>query len=198
MTVGYRIPGGTDLDSVFAVRVSSPVAATGFKIAGGTDLNQRYEPIGSSTPRANTGFRIAGGTDLALVFKDISAAANTINIDSESAFAVVSFVDALAQYQLTSGGSIRKTTVNNSVNTVGAWISPLTNFSLYSARATLVSGTVLGTMGTWLNLGTTRIWQTGSSGGSVEGVMTVEIRSDSDGIVRDTATITLHAERGDP
>lgn len=73
MTVGYRIAGGTDLDSVFVARTSAAAAATGFKDSTATDLNNRYEPRGSATPIANTGYRIAGGTDLSQVFKGIGA-----------------------------------------------------------------------------------------------------------------------------
>src|SRR5262245_17247987 len=195
---GFKIAGGADIDTLFAVRVSAPVAATGFKIAGGADINTLYEPRGSTTPRANTGYRIAGGTDLALVFKDIAVASNTVNIDNQLARSFVTGTTATAQYRLTSGGDISATTINNTLNDVGDWISPKSNFSLYSARASLVSGTVTsGALGTWLNLATDRTWTLASPSvsGLLETVITVEIRTDADGIVRDTATITLQAER---
>ena len=72
MTVGYRIAGGTDLDAVFAARVSAAVANVGFRDASGVDLSQRYEGRGGSAPISNTGF-LSGSTDLAMIFLAIVA-----------------------------------------------------------------------------------------------------------------------------
>lgn len=73
MTVGYRIAAGTDLDAVFAARVSAAAAAVGFKDSGGVDLSQRYEPRGGSAPISNTAFKNSAGTDLAMIFLAIVA-----------------------------------------------------------------------------------------------------------------------------
>lgn len=73
MTVGYRIAAGTDLDAVFAARVSAAVANVGFKDSSGVDLSQRYEGRGGSAPISNTGFKDSSGTDFAMIYLAIVA-----------------------------------------------------------------------------------------------------------------------------
>lgn len=65
----------------------------------------------------------------------------------------------------------------------------------YQVRATFVSGTVpVGTLGSWLSLGTTRTWSLTQSGeGEKTCVLTIEIRLLSTGVILDTATVTLRA-----
>jgi len=60
-----------------------------------------------------------------------------------------------------------------------------------------VSGTVTGTLGSWLNLGSNQSWTLSSPGvsGQLDGIFTLEIRLDSSGVVQDTATINLRCER---
>jgi hypothetical protein len=102
----------------------------------------------------------------------------------------------IAQYSLTSAGDVR---YNNGTNTIvdhGDWIAPKSGMSLYSARATILAGTsTTGTFGAWLNLATTRTWTLSGGGGGVDAIWLIEIRLDSTGIVQDSATLTVHAER---
>lgn len=72
MTTGYMIASGTDLDAVFAARVSAAIANTNFKSNGGVDLAQRFEPRGGVAPTTVTNFKIADGTDLNMLFKVLS------------------------------------------------------------------------------------------------------------------------------
>lgn len=68
----------------------------------------------------------------------------------------------------------------------------------YEVRATLVSGTLTsGTTGSWLGCATTRTWTKtngASNNSTVTAALTIEIRRASDGIVLDSATVTLSAE----
>lgn len=198
MTTGYVVSGVGDLDALFAARVSAPAANVGFLSNGGVDLSQRFEPIGATTPRANTGF-ISGSTDLALIFKDFAAAANTVNVGNKTTRSFTSGSTATAQYRLVNSGDIQTTEGTNSLVDIGDWINPKSNFGLYSARMTLVSGGPLssGTMGSWVNLASTQTWTLASPGisGVLTAVATLELRTDADGIVRDTATITFECER---
>jgi hypothetical protein len=73
MATGYRAGvGGSDLDLLFASRVSAAAADVGYKNSGGVDLSQLFEPIGATTPRANVNYRNSSGTDLSAIFKDIT------------------------------------------------------------------------------------------------------------------------------
>jgi hypothetical protein len=105
---------------------------------------------------------------------------------------------AIAGYSLTNGGDVQ-TIVGVSPTTVGQWISPASGFSGYEARVSVVSGssgTLTGTTGTWLNLGTTRTWDLTSFTSSLfcDRVLTVEIRDAGTLTVLTSATITLQVE----
>lgn len=195
MATDYVVSGRGDLDVLFKARTSAAIANTGFLSNGGVDLAQRFEPRGSTTAIADTNFK-AGASDLAALFMDIAAAANTITVNNFSPTAFNTGSAGVATYQLTSGGGIQATTGTNIPSSIGNWISPLTNQSLYSVRAAVVSGTfTTGTFGTWLNLAASRSWTLSGGSGGVDAVMTIEIRLDSTGVVQDTATLTFHAER---
>lgn len=82
----------------------------------------------------------------------------------------------------------------------GEWKTGPDAASLYEARWTPVSGpTPTGSaVNTWLNLGTSRGWEVSRSAvGLTTIVGTVEIRRASDGVVLDSATITLSVEISD-
>lgn len=103
---------------------------------------------------------------------------------------------ATAVYVLDSAGDIRYTVGSDSVTDNGDWIAPKTNMANYECRATLTSGTLSsGTTGAWLSLGTTRSWTRSRtiSPGLTTTTFTLEIRRATDGVVMDTATITLQA-----
>jgi len=195
MTTGYVISGRGDLDLLFKARTSAAIANTGFQSNGGVDLAQRFEPRGATTAISDTGFK-AGANDLAALFQSIAAASNTINVPNANANAFNSGSAGVAQYQLNSSGFINLTLGTNTIGSGGSWITPQTNMSSYSVRATIVSGAFTsGTFGTYLNLGTSRLWTLSGGSGGVDATMSLEIRNDADGLVKDTATIVFHAER---
>lgn len=69
----------------------------------------------------------------------------------------------------------------------------------YDIRATLQSGTnpTTGTMGTWLNLGTSRTWQnTAIAGTNLSSVFLIEIRNATTLVVLDSATIDIEVQNG--
>lgn len=105
---------------------------------------------------------------------------------------------ATCQFELTNGGDIRMTTVNNTVNDVGDWITPKNSFSLFEVMLTVNSGTSPSgsAVGSWLNLGTTRNWQISQA---VLGInsnnCTVQIRRASSGVVMATSAVNMTAER---
>lgn len=194
MATGYTVAGRGDLDTIFKARTGTAAAATGFLSNGGVDLAQRFEQRGATTAVADTGFRKAGA-DLATIFQSLSAVSNTITISNMYADDERTSGTAIAQYQLTNAGEIMATEQNFGLLDRGDWLTPKSNFSLYSSRATIVNGSLTtGNVGVWENLATTRTW-TVSSATLKECAFLIEIRSDADGIVRDSATITLHAER---
>lgn len=118
--------------------------------------------------------------------------------DATAASEVTSPATATAQYELTNAGLIRATQGSDTVTNIGVWITPTTNVANYEARVTMTSGSLTsGTVGSWLNLGTTRTWtlQYAAPGpGQNLSVFTLEIRRASDSVVVDTATITIRAE----
>lgn len=76
------------------------------------------------------------------------------------------------------------------------WLEPQSGMSLFDVRATETSGSVTtGTVGSWLNLGTTRTWTKAPPGGPGASSVTLqlEIRRASDGVVLETNTIELVA-----
>lgn len=77
------------------------------------------------------------------------------------------------------------------------WLSANGAVADYDVRATLVSGSITGTMATWLNLATTRLWsvtKNGAGAGVVTAQMTIEIRHAVTLVVLDTATVIFYAE----
>lgn len=106
--------------------------------------------------------------------------------------------NALCQFELTSGGDIRETTVNNTVNDVGDWLTPKTMMSSFDAMMTSTSGTAPSgaALATWLNLGTTRTWTMSRNVlGITSGNCTLQIRDSATGTVLDSATIAFSAEQ---
>lgn len=112
---------------------------------------------------------------------------------------VVSPNDALTSYSLESGGN----TVRSPGAALPAWMAPTASCgqttSSYEVRATLSAGDAVdsGTVGSWLNLGTTRTWTQGvtiNAADTDSSTLTVEIRRASDSVVVTTATVTLTAQ----
>lgn len=110
-----------------------------------------------------------------------------------------SLLPASAALQLTNGGVANQVLGIGGTTFLQNWLTPQSGMSGYEARATQTSsngnGTLTGTLGTWLNLGTTRTWElaiTGSAGTATR-TLTVEIRDTATSTVQATATITLNA-----
>jgi hypothetical protein len=124
---------------------------------------------------------------------------NTIAIGDESIFDFQFFPSqALAEYQLQNDGDIVRT-VSNGQADIGDWLSPKSNFGLYEARATLLSGdTPSGTLNTWLPLSGTRAWSVFETeeNGQKSCDLLIEIRFTQTGVILDSATISLTASVG--
>lgn len=99
---------------------------------------------------------------------------------------------AEASYELTSAGEVL---VNGSGIAVETWIEPTSAASgSYEVKATVTAGALSsGTTGSWLALSSNRSWSVGPvTLGNANATLTIEIRKD--GVVLDSATITLEAE----
>ena len=81
--------------------------------------------------------------------------------------------------------------------TILSWLTGSSDGSLYDIRVTPTAGSfTVGTVSTWLNLGTDRFWSvTRASVGVKQCVSTVEVRNASTLTVLCTATFTITAER---
>lgn len=106
-------------------------------------------------------------------------------------------VNATAQFELTSGGDIRKTSGNNTVGDVGDWLAPKFGMSGFDAMLSVNSGSspTGAALAMWLNLGTTRNWQLAQTEiGTNTSNCTLQIRNAASLVVQDTSTITFSAE----
>lgn len=106
--------------------------------------------------------------------------------------------NAFARYMLEADGDIVKRE-NVTDTDLGDWVTPKTFAgAAYDCRMTTVSGTVSpgsAATGSWLSLGSDRSWNVQIAVvGTKTYVGTLEIRRASDGVVLDTATITLTAQ----
>lgn len=99
-----------------------------------------------------------------------------------------------ATYGVNNNGTV----VDRNSSILETWLLGGGTASDYEIRATAVSGTVTGgTIGSWENLGTSRVWYltNNNAGNSTKvAVISVSIRLASSGVVQDTASITLSAE----
>ena len=99
----------------------------------------------------------------------------------------------VAIYQLDAAGTISTTLGTNALAVRGTWITPTSAGGAdYACRATLISGSISGTFGTWLPLNADRTWSTSDADAS----MTLEIRRVADSVVLDTDTITFSTSNG--
>lgn len=196
MTVNYSVTGRGDLDALFMPYTSgAQYGASGYIVSGYGDIGYRYQLIGGGTPIAATGFKI-GGTDFASLFRGIGDSLTTIALADYDATTYHTGGTALCQYSVRNDGDVGATNGTNTVGVVGAWIAPKSGMGNYSVYATLVAGSPTGTFGSWLNLGTTRVWQLSRATiGSNVATIDFQIRLDSSGVVQDTARVTLYAER---
>lgn len=104
---------------------------------------------------------------------------------------------ATANVAFNASGSQVKTEGGTPTN-LGNWIQPLIGMAGYEIRATLTSGTnpTTGTMNTWQNLGTSRLWENSQAVvGTKTSTILFEIREAASGIVRGSASFQIEAER---
>lgn len=100
---------------------------------------------------------------------------------------------AECQYSLFATGIAYRTTLGGGAVAIsGEWLVG-GSASAFETRATINSGTLTsGTTGSWLGLGTNRVWVKEKVGaGSATVNLTIEIRRASDGVVLDSATIIM-------
>lgn len=99
-----------------------------------------------------------------------------------------------AIYRISSNGRV----LDQSSHVLEAWLlSGTVPNSGYDARATLLSGTVGGTFGTWLNVGGSPGWSCSvSRSGTQEGQIKVELRDAATLAVLVSAIINLSADFG--
>lgn len=102
---------------------------------------------------------------------------------------------ATARYQLDAAGTVSATQALSALAVRGEWINPNSEASgSFECRATLLTGTISGTFGTWQTLDSNRQWtMVALSGNGVQNAtMTLEIRRA--GVVLTTSTISFTAE----
>lgn len=134
-------------------------------------------------------------------FLDLSSV--RINNETVNDF-TVSPTDAFAGIQFTNGGAMqRKDDVAGAYADVSSeeWHFPrrTINAGEYEIRATLLAGTppTVGTMDTWLDLGTTREWndlETTNGNATTTSTIFFEIRDAVTQVVEDDCTVTLTAQ----
>lgn len=161
-----------------------------------------YYAGGANVPAGTSGVNGAVPSSGAISMSRFYGTSDTppVNITNQAPVSVLPSGTATAQYMLAAGGALQITTGTNSLDNVpGEWLVS-GSATAYEARATFVSssgGTPGGDAeGVWLSLGTVnRSWTLSQSGaGAVDRVLTIDIRRVSDGVVVDTATVTLMAE----
>lgn len=94
-------------------------------------------------------------------------------------------------YSIVNDGKVK----NHNSTTLETWNSNSGSVGSYEVQATLSSGaTPSGTLGAWLNCGTTRTWElTATAGESKTCILLVSIRDVATATVQDSASITLTA-----
>lgn len=122
------------------------------------------------------------------------AAPISVQLHNQYVYVAVTNATATASYQIASNGN-----VVGGGSTLEAWLTGAGMSSAnYEVMATQSSGsTVSGTLGSWLNCGTSRTWSisNGARNNSViTGVISVQIRDVATHTVQASASITLSAE----
>ncbi len=179
----------TDLQGEFGgtppLNLTDYYAGGGLVPAGATDGSGN--PIPSSGTIKLTDFYGASNITISLSDHSITDVGQSY---AESGFSLTNSGEATG-YALTS---------NNNYSYSPEWASdqPNTAGADYECRATLQSGTISGTMDTWLLLSTTRQWIVTASASSGQinnnsGSFLLEIRDASTQIVLTSATISLSA-----
>ena len=86
-------------------------------------------------------------------------------------------------------------TVFDSGSSGNAWVDPREDMDHYDVMAETVSanGIVIGTVGAWQNLATTRTWQVPSAPSPVTWVIDLSFRRAFDGTVLETNRVTIES-----
>jgi len=102
---------------------------------------------------------------------------------------------ATAGYRLNSNGNV-ETEVSGVFSFYETWIDLVANAGNYEVKATNVSGFIQGdSTGTWLGLSTSRHWYVQRNLVGVRvGILTIEIRDISSGVILASAGVDLTAE----
>jgi len=103
---------------------------------------------------------------------------------------------AVARYKLDSNGAAYRTNYNGTLVSIsGEWLTggSASQFDVY-ATFSGSGGTVTGTTGSWINLGTTREWTLSVTNNFVTRSLAIEIRLASSGAVLDSATIDFEVD----
>lgn len=121
----------------------------------------------------------------------------TVTLNNVNALSdVITPTNALCQYELTSGGDVRMTQTNNTVNDVGDWVAAVYAPGSYECLLHVNSGTSPSgsALDTWLALTSTRNWQLSrTSLGTSSNNCTISIRKN--GVTLASATVTMTATK---
>lgn len=97
-----------------------------------------------------------------------------------------------AQWMISNDGFTYRRTTSGVSRKGSAWINPQTGLSNYEVRATLVNGdTPDGTFDTWLSMASFYTWGWADELDPKSCEILIELRRASDGVVIDSATISL-------
>lgn len=154
----------------------------------------------SSTANINLGRSdvrgLAGVASGAIAFSNLrgKSAGATVTMGSSYDYWGVSRITG---FSLNANGLIYGGAGSAPTTQAGAWLTPQSGMSNYECLATIVSGTLTGTTGTWLNLGTTRTWsKTVALSGVAEVYFNVQIRKVGTTNVLATASVHLGWDGG--
>ena len=127
----------------------------------------------------------------------LGAAGDRISFGFVSPTSVTVGGTATASFDLQADGDIDATATNNTIADRDDWIAPKVNMALYEVRATLQTGGPMtsGTMGSYLSLGTNRVWTLAQVGvGSIGSTVLFEFRLIGSAFVIYSKTVTFSAQ----
>ncbi len=107
-------------------------------------------------------------------------------------------LECRAEARFNADGNAYRYTNQNGLQTIGAWLltGAASDFEIYCTH----EGTPLslGTLNTWLDMGTTRTWRlaTSTNDRSYDATLTFQIRRKSDGVIVATGSYTLEVQKG--
>ena len=149
--------------------------------------NKIFARVGGAWTEVRTAFVRVGGAWQPFHFNDV------VSISDESITDVGGFsANASLIFRATGGLEAQRANAGNYA--LPNWLTPPGGGSRYQIRATVQAGSVNGTTGSWLSLGSDQSWFVASiAGGGQSCSLLIEIRRASDGVVVDSATYNLGA-----